>query len=215
MTLASGKAIASSCRTDAPGKSTCDAYPLNTSAQSSSAPSARAFQWAGWSGFCMTSTMWWQGPSPSCSNAIFVDIVPVRPKPEPITFNPIGTGPFMVLTVGLLSEISLRQAATSLKRMVFSADEGNSATPDRPESPRGFRGADAGGQRRGGREEAQQDPLGGQPRARPVARAGGRPPDGQGRRTHAAQPVRAAADRRHRSHPEQHQTGSEVARTLQ
>ena len=49
-----------------------------------SCPAARACQCAGWSGLPMTSTMWWQGPKPSSSSAILVDMVPVRPKPEPM-----------------------------------------------------------------------------------------------------------------------------------
>src|SRR5579864_5390537 len=35
------------------------------------------------SGCANTSSMWWQGPNASCSNACLSDIVPVRPNPEP------------------------------------------------------------------------------------------------------------------------------------
>src|SRR6056297_2988214 len=34
--------------------------------------------------------MWWQGPSPSRSRAFLVDMVPVRPKPDPMIFNAIS-----------------------------------------------------------------------------------------------------------------------------
>ena len=35
----------------------------------------------------LLKVMWWQGPKPICSSASLVDIVPVRPNPDPITFN--------------------------------------------------------------------------------------------------------------------------------
>src|SRR5215472_4396930 len=34
-----------------------------------------------------TSIMWWQGPKPNCSSASLSDMVPVRPRPDPMTFN--------------------------------------------------------------------------------------------------------------------------------
>src|SRR5579863_3801997 len=39
------------------------------------------------SGLAKTSTMWWQGPKPSMLRAVCSDLVPVRPNPEPTTFN--------------------------------------------------------------------------------------------------------------------------------
>ena len=39
------------------------------------------------SGCANTSTMWWQGPTPSMFSAVCIDLVPVRPSPDPTTFN--------------------------------------------------------------------------------------------------------------------------------
>ena len=45
------------------------------------------------SGWANTSTMWWQGPKPSMFSAVCIDLVPVRPRPEPTTFNAMTVSP--------------------------------------------------------------------------------------------------------------------------
>src|SRR6056297_2159693 len=121
----------------------------------------------------MTSTIWWQGPKPSCSRAIFVDIVPVRPNPEPMIFSPIRVGPSAGVSRNLLKrEIRLANDSLVHKRKVFSGHEGDSASPDRPEPSRGVRGADVRRERGRGGGDARKDTFGNQPCARPVARPG-------------------------------------------
>src|SRR5919198_2377677 len=68
------------------GQSTVDSHPSKTSVQSTGSPSTAACQAGSSSGCLATSIMWNEGPKPSCSSAPFSDIVPVRPKPAPITF---------------------------------------------------------------------------------------------------------------------------------
>src|SRR5688572_4358787 len=68
------------------GQSTVDSQPSKSSRQSTGSPSTAACQPGSSSGCRATSIMWKDGPKPSCSSAPFSDIVPVRPKPAPITF---------------------------------------------------------------------------------------------------------------------------------
>src|ERR1700761_4974388 len=37
--------------------------------------------------------MWWQGPKPSMFSAVCIDLVPVRPSPDPTTFRAMSISP--------------------------------------------------------------------------------------------------------------------------
>ena len=85
-TFASGKASQICSQNVQAGQSTVDSQPSNSSRQSTGSPSTAACHPGSSSGCRATSIMWNDGPKPSCSSAPLSDIVPVRPKPAPITF---------------------------------------------------------------------------------------------------------------------------------
>src|SRR5688572_10743524 len=85
-TFASGNVSQIGSQNVQAGQSTVDSQPSKISVQSTGSPSTAACQPGSSSGCRATSIMWKDGPKPSCSRAPFSDIVPVRPKPAPITF---------------------------------------------------------------------------------------------------------------------------------
>ena len=89
-TGASGKASQISRHLAAAGQSTVASQPSKTSSQSTGSPSPIRTQYGRSRSFLspmIRSIMWKQGPAPSRSSAALSDMVPVRPKPTPITFT--------------------------------------------------------------------------------------------------------------------------------
>src|ERR1019366_1559726 len=79
------------------------------------------------SGWANTSTMWWHGPTPRMFSADCMDLVPVRPRPEPTTFNAMIFSP-KLCAKGLIPRLGVAQCVQTASEIgdqvggVFQAD---------------------------------------------------------------------------------------------